>query len=203
MTTNKLRKTGIIVSTALGIILSVAAICLAISVIWTDKDLKLVSLISNNWLLKIFKLQAHIINNHDILLGINLYDIGIILLFILVCLALFEKFKFQYKVWFSISISLMVLGLVVFIITNLAGRSAFMASGLIISSLFFSNNIHSKVAGFTGIIANVLLLTADFTVDANIKIIPFLFGVGYILLIVWIFMIARILTMTEKDPTSL
>jgi hypothetical protein len=201
MTKNKLKVTGIIISIALGIILTVAAICLIISVIWTDKDLKLVSFISNNWLLKIFKLQAHIINNHDILIGINLYDIAILLLFSLVCLALFEKFKFQYKFWFLISISLLVLGLVVFIMTNLAGRSAFMASGLIISFLFFSNIINSKVVGFTGIIANVLLLTADFTVNTNIKIIPFLFGVGYILYIVWIFMIARIITMTKKDLT--
>ena len=201
MTTYKLRKTGIVFSIALGIILSVAAICFVLSLIITKEDLTIVSFISNNWLLKIFKLQAHIVNNHDILLGINLYDIGILLLFIFVCYALFEKFKFQYKLWFLIAISLLILGIVIFNITHLAGRSAFMASGLIISFLFFSKNIHSKVPGFTGIIANVLLLTGDFTVDANIKIISFLFGVGYLLLIIWIFLIVRILTITERHPT--
>jgi len=199
MTTYKLRKTGIVISIALGIILTAAAICFAISVIWPTIDLKLVSLISNNWLMTIFKIQANIINNHDSLLGINLYDTGIILLFIFISLALFEKFKYQYKVWFLISISLLVLGLVIFIATNLAGRSAFMASGLIISSLFFVKNIQNKIAGLTGITANILLLTGDFAVGVNIKIIPFLFGVGYLLLIIWIFMIARILTLTEKD----
>jgi len=147
----------------------------------------------------IFTLQANIINNHDNLSGINLYDIGIIFLFIFVCLALFEKFKYQYKVMFLISILLLILGLVIFVITNLAGRSAFMVSGLIISCLFFSKNTQSKIAGLTGIIANILLLAGDFTVGANIKIIPFLFGVGYLLLIIWIFMIARILTLTEKE----
>ena len=149
----------------------------------------------------IFKIQAKIINNPDSLFGINLYDIGIIFLYILVCLALFEKFKYQYKLWFLISISLLVLGLVIFIITNLAGRSTFMLVGLIISSIFFLKTSQNKIAGLTGIIANILLLTADFTVGANIKIITFLFGVGYLLLIIWIFMIARILTLTEDDST--
>jgi hypothetical protein len=198
MTTYKLRKTGIVFSIALGIILTTAAICLTISVIWPGNDLKLAALLSSNWLITIFKLQSHLINNQDSLLGINLYDIGIILLFIFVCLALFEKFKYQLKVWFLLSISLLALGLVIFIVTNLAGRSAFMASGLIISSLLLTNNIQSKIPGITGIIANILLLVADFTVGANIKIIPFLLGLGYLLLIIWMFMIARILTLTEK-----
>jgi len=199
MTKTILRKTGIALSITLGIILTAAAICLAISVIWPVKDLKLITLISHNWLLTIFKLQANIINNQDSLFGINLYDIGIIVLFIFVCLSLFEKIKYQYKVWYLIAISLLILGLVIFIVTNLAGRSAFMASGLIISALFFSNKFQSKLAGLIGILANILLLTADFTVGANIKIIPFLFGVGYLLLIIWIFMIARILILTEKE----
>lgn len=199
MTTSILRKPGIILSIALGIILTAAAICFAITVIWAGNDLKLVSLISNNWLVTIIKIQLNLINNHDSLSGINPYDIGIIFMFLFVCLALFEKFRYQYKVWFVISISLLVLGIIIFIITNLAGRCAFMASGLIISSLFFSKNIHSKIVGLTGIAANILLFAGDFTVGANIKIIPYLFGVGYLLLIIWIFMIARILTLTKKE----
>lgn len=199
MTRTILRKTGTALSIFLGIIFTAAAICLAISVIWPERDLKLVNSISHNWLLTIFTLQANIINNRDSLSGINLYDTGIIVLFIFVCLSLFEKIRYQYKAWFLIAISLLILGLVVFFVTNLAGRSTFMASGIIISALFFSDKFQSKQAGLTGILANILLLTADFTVGANIKIIPYLFGVGYLLLIIWIFMIARILTLTEKE----
>jgi hypothetical protein len=203
MTTDILRKTGIVLSIALGIILTSAAICLIISVIWPVYDLKIVSLISNNWLMIIFKSQANIINNHDSLLGINLYDIGIIVLFIFVCLALFVKFKYQNKVWFLIAISLLVLGIVIFIITHLAGRSAFMASGLIISVILFSKNSQSKLTGFTGIIASVLLLVGDFTAGAHIEIIPYLFGIGYFLQIIWIFMIARILILSGKNDIQI
>ncbi len=53
MTTNKFKKTGIVLSVALGIILATAAICLTISVIWPVNDLKLASLISGNWLMTI------------------------------------------------------------------------------------------------------------------------------------------------------
>ena len=199
MTAYKLRKAGIILSITLGIIFTAAAICLAITIIWPENDLKVISLISNNWLMKIFKIQATILLNNDSLFGANLYDIGIIVLFIFVCLSLFEKTKYQHKVWFLVAISLLVVGIAIFIATNLSGRSAFMTSGLVIAALFFSKIIQNKIAGLIGIIANLLLLAGDFTVGANIKIIPYLFGVGYLLLIIWMFMIARILALTEKD----
>jgi len=199
MTAYKLRKAGIILSITLGIIFTAAAICLAITIIWPENDLKVISLISNNWLMTIFKIQAAILLNNDSLFGVNLYDIGIIVLFIFVCLSLFKKTKYQHKVWFLVAISLLVVGIAIFIATNLSGRSAFMTSGLVIAALFFSKIIQNKIAGLIGIIANLLLLAGDFTVGANIKIIPYLFGVGYLLLIIWMFMIARILALTEKD----
>jgi hypothetical protein len=97
------------------------------------------------------------------------------------------------KIWFMIAISLIILGIIIFLITQLAGRSAFMASGLIISIVLLSKATQNYVAGMTGIISNTLLLIGDFTVGISLKIITVLFGLGYLLEIIWIFMIAFIL----------
>lgn len=194
------RKAGIISSTALGIIFSMAAACLASSAFWPGKDLNSLNLFSNIWLIKIFKLQADIIINQDSLSGINWFDILILILFIITCLSLLESAKYSYKVWFLIACSLLIIGIIVFIVTKLAGRSSFMASGLIISSIFFTGHFRKKLTAFTGILANVFLLTGDFSVGANIRIFTILFAAGYILLIIWIFMITKTLLKRSEIP---
>jgi hypothetical protein len=88
-------------------------------------------------------------------------------------------------------------------ITQLAGRSAFMASGLIISIILLSKGSQKGITGLTGILANTLLLIGDFTVGSNLKIIPALFGLGYILEIIWMFMIALIFIRTEIQSNIL
>jgi len=72
-----------------------------------------------------------------------------------------------------------------------------MASGLIISIILLSKGYQKRITGLTGVLANTLLLIGDFTVGTNLKIIPILFGLGYIIEIIWIFMIARIFIRTE------
>jgi hypothetical protein len=129
--------------------------------------------------------QSGIIVNQDSLSGINWFDILILLLFLMLCFSLFEKAGYNHKVWFLIACSMILLGMIVFTITKLAGRSSFMASGVIISSLFFTDHFHKKLTAFIGILANVLLLIGDFTVGAGIKIFTILFAAGYILLIIW------------------
>ncbi len=103
-----------------------AAACLAFLVFLPEKDLNSLNLLSNIWLIKIFKIQAGIIVNQVSLSGINWLDILILLLFILTCLSLFERARYSYKVWFLIACTLLILGIIVFNITKLAGRSSFM-----------------------------------------------------------------------------
>jgi hypothetical protein len=194
-----LRKVGIISSIALGLLFTMSALCLAFSVLWPEKDINSLNIFSNIWLIKIFKIQAGIIVNENSLSGMNGFDILILILLILINLSLFERARYSYKVWFLIACSLLVLGLIVFTITKLAGRSSFMASGLIISAIFFTSRFHKKAIAFTGILANGLLLTGDFTVGADIKIFTILFAAGYILLIIWIFLITSTLI---ANPSS-
>jgi len=76
-----IKKAGIIISIVLGLVLAVAAICVSISLVFPEIDYKLFPLISDNWLIIIFKLHANIINpGTNPLLGVDLYDIFIITL---------------------------------------------------------------------------------------------------------------------------
>jgi len=194
-----LRRIGILASFALGLIFISALICLIIQRIWPLVDIKVVSLISNNWLITILKIHANIVPyGQDLLFGIDLYDIIILALFILVCFSLFKISNYQNKIWFIISISLLILGIIIFIVTKLAGRSAFMVSGIIISSLMFTRGFRNIKAGFIGSIANIHLLVGDFTVGSHLRIISLLFVIGYILLITWFFLISNIIIKTEK-----
>jgi hypothetical protein len=197
MTTNMPKKIGIITSILLGVIFTTAATCFFISIIWPGTDSKLVSLLSNTWLIRIFVANFIGVETNPLRV-INIFDISIITLFILVCFSIFKTFKNQYKFWFLIAISLLILGIVIFIITHLAGRSAFMLSGLIISIIFLTKRFHFKIAGSTGIIANLLLLVGDFSVGTNLIIFSALVVFGYILLIIWFFMIANLLFKTEN-----
>jgi hypothetical protein len=199
-----IRKTGIIISIALGLILAAAAVCVSISLIFPEIDGKVIQRISDNWLIIIFKSHAKFINTStNPLHGISCYDIFILILFTCICTSLFITLGKKYKIWFMIAISLVIAGVIIFLITQLAGRSAFMASGLIISIILMSEATQSNVAGITGIISNTLLLLGDFTVGTTFKIIPVLFGLGYILEIIWIFMIAFILIRAkiQEEPT--
>jgi hypothetical protein len=193
-----LRKTGIIISIALGLILASAAICVSISLIFSEIHYKIIPLISDNWLIIIFKIHTKIISSSTSPLHeIKFYDIFILTLFSLISMGLYLTIGKQNKIWFLTAISLPILGIIILMTTQLAGRSAFMASGLIISIVLFSKGSQKKLTGLTGILANSLLLIGDFTVGFDSKIIPALFGLGYILETIWIFMLALIFNQSE------
>lgn len=199
-----IRKIGIVISIVLGLILAAAAICVSITLVFPDMDNKLIPVISDNWLIIIFKLHSKIINpGTNQLHVVNLYDIFIITLFILISICLYLTLKKQNKIWFLSAISLLIFGIIILLITQLAGRSAFMASGLIISIILFSKGSQNRITGLTGILANTLLLIGDFTVGSDLKILSVLFGLGYLLEIIWIFMIASIFILTKIQRNGL
>jgi hypothetical protein len=198
-----LRKSGVISSLLLGLILLSALLSLACSIIWSPTNSAFVASITNNWLITIFKIHANILPSEpNPLLGINLNDIVILILFILTCLSFLRKSQKHTNTWIIVASSLMILGILIFLITHLAGRSSFMASGIIISFLLFSGVYHNKIAGSSGLIANLLLLIGDFTVNTHLKIIPVLFGMGYLLAIIWIFLLMKIIAGTNNDSTN-
>jgi len=68
-----------------------------------------------------------------------------------------------------------------------------MGAGLVISLVMLRSDIFGKGIAFAGILASVLLLVGDLGTAANShsSIIAVLISIGYVLLMIWFFLIAR------------
>jgi hypothetical protein len=150
-------------------------------------------LFQNNWLVKIFKIHAEFSGIHADLHGLNLLDIVILLLVSILCLSLSTTFRNARKVWSLIAFALSVIAIILFLATQLAGRSTVMLAVLINSFVMLGDKIFSKATIYTGILAGILLFAGDLTVGIHSNIITILFGVGYVLLTAWFFLIAQTL----------
>jgi hypothetical protein len=150
-------------------------------------------LFQNNWLVKIFKMHAEFSGIHADLHGLNLLDIVILLLVSTLCLSLSATFKSARKVWSLIAFALSGIAIILFLVTQLAGRSTVMLAVLINSFVMLGDKIFSKTTIYTGILASILLFAGDLTVGIHSNGITILFGVGYVLLTTWFFLIAQTL----------
>jgi hypothetical protein len=147
----------------------------------------------NNWLIKIFILHAEFSGIPADLHGLNLLDLVILLLVSIVCLSLSTYFRNAGKVWSLIAFGLSVAAMILFLLTQIAGRSTVMLAVLIKSFVMLGYKTFSRVIIYTGILAGVLLFAGDLTVGIHSNIITTLFGLGYVLLIIWCLLIAQAL----------
>ncbi len=144
-----------------------------------------------NWLIKIFILHAGFSEIHSDLIGLNLMDIFMLLLFSIICLGISTIFSNARRVLLLITFALLMIGIMLFLATQNAGRSTLMLSLLIISSVIINDKTFTKATAFAGILASVLLFVGDLTVGVQSNIITILFSIGYVLLIAWYFLIAK------------
>jgi hypothetical protein len=152
------------------------------------------SLLQNNWLVILFKLNAGFDEvQFDQLYGPNLLDMAIMALVAILYLGLYVALRRTSRMWSMIAAVMPLLGIVLFMVTKLAGRSGVMGAGLVISLVMLRSNIFGKVIAFVGILSSVLLLVGDFGTTANSfsTIVAIFVGVGYVLLMMWFFLIAR------------
>jgi hypothetical protein len=151
------------------------------------------SLFQNNWLMVIFKLHAGFSGIQiDLLHGLNFPDLAILALVGTMYLGLYAALRRTSRIWSIIALAQPFLGTVLFIATKTAGRCTVMGAGLVISVVMLRSNIFRKATAYMGILASVLLLAGDFSVGIpHSNIVATLFGIGYVLLITWFFLIAR------------
>ena len=174
-----------------GMLLLIGMISLIASVLQPSTTNGWLSLFQNNWLIVIFKLHAEFSGIHADLHGLNLLDIVILFLVGIICLSLSTAFSKASKIWSLIAFALSLIAIILFIATQIAGRSTVMLAVLIISFVMLRNKIFSKVTIYAGILASVFLFVGDLSVGIHSNIITILFGVGYVLLITWFFLIAQ------------
>jgi hypothetical protein len=148
--------------------------------------------IQNNWLIVLFKLNA---GYGWVRLDLfNLLDIFIIALFCIIFLALYASLKHTSSIWSLIAAILPFIGIPVFLLTATAGRSTLLIGGLMFSAVMLRSNIFSKITAYMGIVASTLLFfTGDLAtaIYSSSLIIAFFIGVGYVLWMLWLTLIAR------------
>ena len=148
----------------------------------------------NNWLVVIFKLHARYSGiKLDMLHKLSLLDIAVLALVGTMYVGLYAVLRRTSKIWSMIALAQPFLGILLFIATKSAGRSSVMGAALVISIVMLRNNSFNKATAYMGILASVLLLFGDFSAGMipPSNIIASLFGIGYLLLVTWFFLIAR------------
>jgi len=90
-----------------------------------------------------------------------------------------------------IAFALSLVAVILFVMTQIAGRSTVMLVVLINSFVMLRDKIFGKTTIYVGIFASVFLFVGDLTVGLHSNIITFLFEFGYVLLIIWFFLIAQ------------
>jgi hypothetical protein len=151
------------------------------------------SLLQDNWLIVIFKLHAGFSGvQSNLLYRLNILDIIILALLAILYIGLYIALRRTSKVWSVIALAQPFLGMALFIATKTAGRSAVMGAGLVISLVMLRSNTFNRATAFIGILSSLFLLTGDISVAiASSTFIAILTGVGYLLLIIWFFLVAH------------
>ena len=153
-----------------------------------------ISPVQNNWLVVIFKLHAGVGGVQISSLQVfNFLDLAILALVSITHLGMYAALHRTSKIWSIIALIQPFLGIVLFVATKSAGRSSVMGAGLVISAVMLRGNIFNKVIAFMGLLARALLLAGDLSAGAipPSSLVATLFGIGYMLLITWLFFVAR------------
>ena len=173
-----------------GLLLAIALVAVVIQGVNSPSPNGVLGRLENNWLVTIFKLHLRVDGiTNGMLRGVSLIDVAILLLTTAFGVGLWFSLKSTTMVGSIVGMVLPVLGLILFIVTQLAGRSSVMATALVFALIALWNSNFGRIAPIIGIIAGVLLLLGDFTEPLHSKVIALLFAVGYILLIAWYILI--------------
>lgn len=150
---------------------------------------------TGNWLVLIFKLLAGSPSTQpEMLYSLNGMDILLLALFSVVMAALCAEAWETSRAWSLAAAIMPPAGIVIFLITHSAGRSAFMGAMLVISLVMAFNRSFKWWNAWPGILAGVLLLAGDLA--AGQAPLPFLapfFGAGYLLAVFWLFSVGTLL----------
>lgn len=187
-----LYKVSAVSATILEVLFLIAAISLIISVLQPDTINGWLMLIQNNWLIVLFKLNARFSGAHLGLLNLNLLDSIIMILAGTMFLGLYTTFRQISKIWTIIALAQPFIGMMLFIITKMAGRLGIMSAMLIISFMMLRSDSFSKITAVMGILAGILLIVGDAFTEVTLSIMnSILIAIGYVLMMTWFFVISR------------
>ncbi len=152
----------------------------------------LLALLRGNWLITIFRLLA---GEADIqvseLYRLNAPDLVLLALIAVTHAGLYCTLHRSRRALALIALVQPPLGILLFLLTHNAGRSAGMGATLVMSVAMLGSQTFSKWTGWLGLLASILLLAGDFgTGLAPNTVLAVSTGIGYVLLIGWLFVVA-------------
>ena len=176
-----------------GIVLLVGMLLLITAVLAPRSASGWLTALQDNWLITIFKLHAGFGGAQmGLLHGVDFLDLAILALAGLAVLGVCAALWRTSRIWSIVAAIQPFLGIMLFIVTKNAGRSAAMGAALVISLVMLRSGGFNKATASLGIAASVLLLVGDFIAGIPpVPIIAALFGIAYVLFTVWFFLIAR------------
>jgi hypothetical protein len=142
--------------------------------------------LGSNWLVTLFKLHYKVDGiTSGMLHGIRLTDMAILALTAIMGVGLWFMLHSTSMTWSFVGMALPITGIIIYIITQLAGRSAVMAAVLVFSLVALWSPVLGRLVPYIGILAAALLLLGDFTEPLHSKFIAALIATGYVLFAVW------------------
>lgn len=176
-----------------GALFVLAGLSLIVSIVLPGVMNNWLTPLKNNWLIVLFQLNANIGGVHVGLLHLNLLDSLILMLTGIMLLGLYAALKETSRIWAVIAAAQPFIGLALFLVTKMTGRSAVMGAVLVISIIMLRSHRFSKLTAVIGILASGLLLAGDMftSFDAPSTMLAGFIAIGYLLLTAWFFVIGR------------
>jgi hypothetical protein len=161
------------------------------------------SAFQDNWLIVIFKLHAGMPGTRiGMLQGVDLVDSAVLTLAAITHLGLYAALRRTSRTWSVVAAIQPFLGILLFVVTKNAGRSAVMGAGLVVSLVMLRSATFRKTTAYFGIASNVLLLIGDFSASMPpSRVVATLFGLAYVLLIAWFFQVGQRLFLMGQGTT--
>ncbi len=182
------------VASILGALFLLAMIGLIIAGLQPDSLKSWFALFQDNWLVVLFQLNAGSTGvRFDSLYGVNALDLVILVLVAALYLGLGAALWRTSRILSVLAVVQPFIGIVLFIATQIAGRSAVMGAGLVISLVMLRSHTFGKVIAGMGILSSILLLIGDMgtSTSSHSMVIASLIAIGYMLLVAWFFLVAR------------
>jgi hypothetical protein len=191
---NRLYKARGVAALLVGVLFLAGLVDLILTGLGAETAARWLSLAGSNWLVVLFQLNAGFSGvEYGLLYQLNPLDIAILALAGIAFLGLYVALRSTSKIWSLIAVIQPFLGIVLFVATKTAGRSAIMGATLVISLVMLRSHLFSRLIACIGLFASVLLLAGDMgtTPGSQSSILALFIAVGYVLLTTWYFVIGR------------
>ncbi|MBY9008181.1 MAG: hypothetical protein KGD63_15685 [Candidatus Lokiarchaeota archaeon] len=149
-----------------------------------------IKLFQNLFIIKLIKVHTEIIEEES-LVGINLLDMMILILLVIITTSLYPILKHVNKVGAILAFVQPFIGILLFIITEETGRTAFFSTGLTIAIILLGSDVFNKKVIYVGLLANIFLLIPDICLAwLNSITLGVIMGIGYLLVIPFFILIS-------------